>query len=180
MWEPPIQQGKIKCTKRGTLYTAGNFKLYMSKCYHNNCCANGHNEKYSLCIYIWQNNNAWSSATYKHTHILTHKLRHPVHCYQLLAYSLSPSHTNLIMSSFAPICNYLQTLIYRTACIIRSYIWIDLASLIPKKSKQCEVFFQSVSWCCSSHDRNARHHDPKTYLQHSSARCWIWCHCIRQ
>jgi len=46
------------------------------------------------------------------------------------------------MSSFAPICNYLQTPTYRTACIFPSYIRIDLASLIPKKVSNMKSSFQ--------------------------------------
>jgi hypothetical protein len=46
------------------------------------------------------------------------------------------------MSSFAPICNYLWTPIYRTAHIIPSYIRIDLASLILKKVSNMKSSFQ--------------------------------------
>jgi hypothetical protein len=46
------------------------------------------------------------------------------------------------MSSFAPICNYLWTPIYRTAHIIPSYVRIDLVSPILKKVSNMKSSFQ--------------------------------------
>jgi len=102
-----LNKEKWNAQEKGGLHTAGNFRLYMSKCYHNNCCAHGHDKKYSLYIYIWLNSNAWGSAIYKHTHILTHKLRYHVHCYHVLAYSPSPSLPVTYQFNNVIFCSYL-------------------------------------------------------------------------
>jgi hypothetical protein len=46
-----LNKVKRNAQEKCGLYTAGNFKLYMSKCYHNNCHVHEHSKKYSLDIY---------------------------------------------------------------------------------------------------------------------------------
>ena len=84
-------------------------------------------------------------------------------------------YTNLITSSFAPICNYLQTPIYRIACTIPSYTGIDLASLIPKTVSNMKASFKQfhdVAEVTTAPDTSTPDHTYSTPEEDSSYQVW--------